>query len=229
MFTHSLWELAVASLAFTGGHFVLSAPAVRGRIAGRMGEGPFMGVYSLLMGLAFVWLLGSYARAPYVSVWQPPGWTAWVPLFVMPVALILLIGSFAPRNPTRIGGALETGESGGGVVAVTRHPMLWGFTLWAAAHLCANGDAAGMILFGGLLVLSLFGGFAIDEKLRRRDPDAWRALAGRTSNIPLVALVRGRARFKPMAAAAPLVLGIVVYIVLLGLHPWLFGVSPLPG
>ena len=227
MFTHTLWELAIASFAFTGGHFILAAPGLRGRLVAAMGDGPFLGIYSLVAGLAFVWLLGSYGRAPYVVVWQPPAWTAWVPLLVMPFALILLIGSLTPRNPTRVGGR-PGGDTGHGIGAVTRHPMLWGFTLWAVAHLCANGDAAGMILFGGLLVLSLLGPFAIDEKLRRRDPDAWRDLAGRTSNLPLVALIRGRARFSPASAAVPLVLGVVVYIVLLGLHPWLFGVSPLP-
>jgi uncharacterized membrane protein len=229
MFTHTLWELALASFAFTGGHFILSAPAVRIRLAGAMGDGPFLGIYSLVMGLAFVWLLGSYARAPYVTVWQPPGWTAWVPLFLMPFALILLVGSFTPHNPTRVRANLTRGDNAKGIVAVTRHPMLWGFTLWAAAHLCANGDAAGMILFGGLLVLSLFGPFAIDDKLRRRDPEAWAEVAARTSNVPLVAMISGRARFSPAAAAVPLLVGVVAYILLLGLHPWLFGVSPLPG
>ena len=228
MFTHTLWELAVASFAFVGGHFILSSASVRGRLTGAMGDGPFMGVYSLIVGVAFVWLLGSYGRAPYVVVWQPPAWTAWIPLLTMPFALILLVASLTPRNPTLVGGRPRNEDAKQGVGAVTRHPMLWGFTLWAAAHLCANGDAAGMILFGGLLVLSLFGPFVIDGKLRRRDPEAWGKLAARTSNIPFVALIRGRAHFSPGTAAVPMVAGVLAYIVLLGLHPWLFGVSPLP-
>lgn len=38
------------------------------------------------------------------------------------------------------------------VTAHTRHPMLWGFALWAVAHLLVNGETPSFILFGGLLV-----------------------------------------------------------------------------
>lgn len=41
------------------------------------------------------------------------------------------------------------------VTAYTRHPMLWGFSLWAVAHLLVNGDTPSFILFGGLLVWAL--------------------------------------------------------------------------
>ena len=36
-----------------------------------------------------------------------------------------------------------------------RHPMLMGFMVWAVAHLLVNGDLAGIILFGGLLLWAL--------------------------------------------------------------------------
>lgn len=36
-----------------------------------------------------------------------------------------------------------------------RHPQLIGFSLWAVAHLLANGDLPSMVLFGGLLVWAL--------------------------------------------------------------------------
>ncbi|MCT4332150.1 NnrU family protein [Paracoccus sp. YLB-12] len=38
------------------------------------------------------------------------------------------------------------------VTAMTRHPQLIGFSLWAFAHLLVNGDLPSLILFGGLLV-----------------------------------------------------------------------------
>ncbi|RJE81362.1 NnrU family protein [Paracoccus sp. JM45] len=41
------------------------------------------------------------------------------------------------------------------VTAYTRHAMLWGFSLWAVAHLVVNGDTPSFILFGGLLVWAL--------------------------------------------------------------------------
>ncbi|PTE21014.1 hypothetical protein C5F48_14470 [Cereibacter changlensis JA139] len=36
-----------------------------------------------------------------------------------------------------------------------RHPQLYGFTLWAIAHLLVNGDLASLILFGGLGIWAL--------------------------------------------------------------------------
>ncbi|MDO5646724.1 NnrU family protein [Paracoccus sp. (in: a-proteobacteria)] len=33
-----------------------------------------------------------------------------------------------------------------------RHPMMWGFVLWAVAHVLVNGDLPSLVLFGGLLV-----------------------------------------------------------------------------
>ena len=41
------------------------------------------------------------------------------------------------------------------VTAMTRHPQLIGFSLWAVAHLLVNGDLPSLVLFGGLLVWAL--------------------------------------------------------------------------
>ncbi|QBX34740.1 hypothetical protein E4L95_05195 [Paracoccus liaowanqingii] len=41
------------------------------------------------------------------------------------------------------------------VTSFTRHPQLWGFSLWAVAHLLVNGDVPSFVLFGGLLVWAL--------------------------------------------------------------------------
>jgi uncharacterized membrane protein len=36
-----------------------------------------------------------------------------------------------------------------------RHPMLLGLIIWAAVHLCANGDTRGTVLFGAVLAWAL--------------------------------------------------------------------------
>ena len=46
-------------------------------------------------------------------------------------------------------------QVGARVVGVIRHPQLTAVKLWAVAHLLVNGDSASLLLFGGLLVLSL--------------------------------------------------------------------------
>lgn len=44
-----------------------------------------------------------------------------------------------------------------------RHPMLFGFSLWALAHLLVNGDAPSFVLFGGLGVWAIVEMFVINR------------------------------------------------------------------
>lgn len=224
----ALGSLTLAALLFTGGHFLLSSPWLRPRLVTRLGEKGFLALYSLLMLLFFAWLLFSYARAPFIALWNPPAGMRHLALTLMPLATILLIGSLSPRNPTSVGAKPERLGTPAGIYAVTRHPMLWAFTLWALAHLAANGDAASVILFGSLLLLALPGTFVIDAKIRHRDRSGWAALTAHTSNIPLTALLQRRVRLRAKALAVPVVGGLLLYAVLLWAHPYLFGVSPLP-
>lgn len=228
MLTATLWELFLAALAFTGGHFLLSSPQVRSRLVARLGAGPFLGLYSLLMLAAFAWLIASYARAPREQLWIAPGSAYWLPIILMPFAFILLVGSLSQRNPTAVGADPGRQPTRPGMVAVTRHPMLWGFALWAGSHLVVNGDIASAIFFGSFLLLAVGGTLAIDDKLRRRDPAGWQSLKQRSSNLPLGAMLTGRARPEPTALAAPIIGGLILFVVVLLLHPWLFGVNPTP-
>lgn len=52
------------------------------------------------------------------------------------------------------------------------HPQLIGFSLWAIAHLLVNGDAASLVLFGGLLVWAL-----VEMALINRATPGWTAPA----------------------------------------------------
>ncbi len=47
------------------------------------------------------------------------------------------------------------GPSKGAIFYKMRHPMLFGFSLWAIAHLLVNWDPASFVLFGGLLIWAL--------------------------------------------------------------------------
>lgn len=229
VFSGTLVELFLAVVLFTGGHFLLSSPLLRPRLTAGLGEGPFLGAYSLLMVTALLWLTISYARAPYLELWSPPLALRWLALLLMPAAAILVAGSLLQRNATLVG-ADPAGLPPGplGITAITRHPFLWGVSLWALAHLLVNGDAASMLLFGGLLALSLGGTSAIDGKLRARRPEGWALLARRTSNLPLLALLSGRARLSPRRLLLPVAAGLLLFLALLTLHPRVFGVSPLP-
>ena len=137
-----------------------------------------------------------------------------------------------PPNPTAVGGdsQLDQAESPGGILAITRHPFLWGVVLWGASHLAVNGDAASLVLFGSLLMLALFGTASIDAKRRRKLGDRWEPFAARTSNVPFAAILAGRNSLRLGTIGAWRVgLAVLLYIVFLGAHSWLFSASPFPG
>jgi uncharacterized membrane protein len=227
--TKTLTELFLAVLLFTGGHFLLSARPVRERLVARLGEPRFLAAYSVLMLAAFAWLILSYLRAPYVMLWGPPGWTRYLALVLMPIAFVLLAGALRPDNPTSVGALARAEARTPGFFAVTRHPFLWAASLWALAHIPANGDLASLILFGGILLLALPGTAVLDAKLKRRYPEGFARLAHATSNFPLAAVIAGRASFGARDFVFPAAIGVAAFLLLLYLHRWLFGVSPLPG
>ena len=231
MFTATLTELFLATFAFVGGHFIIAGTALRPALVQRLGEKGYQGLFSLLMLCAFAWMIVSYARAPITVLWPQTAAARYLPLFVMPFALVLAVGGLRPDNPTMVGGSCRNLDRNRlELFAVTRHPFLWGTTLWALSHLPANGDFKSLIMMGGILILSLGGTFSIDAKIRRNQPEDWRCLKEVTSNLPFAAVAAGRAglTLRSIGWVAPVV-GVIAYLLLLWLHPWLFGVSPLPG
>src|SRR5690606_25957518 len=116
------------------------------------------------------------------------------------------------------------------ILRVTRHPFLWATALWALVHLLAHGDLAGLIFFGGFLVLSLGGMQHIDLRRERSLGGSWGPMRLTTSVIPFAAIASRRTRmdWQGLGWWRPL-LGVALYVALLHLHPLLFGASPLPG
>jgi uncharacterized membrane protein len=226
--TGTLTALFLAVLAFVGGHFLLSWPPLRGKLTGQLGEPLFAGLYSLLMVLFLIWLIAAYRVAPPLVLWDLGSWTNVVPVVVMPVALVLAVLGVAGRSPTLIGGDAmfkkQTPEVRG-AATITRHPFLAGVTLWALAHLVANGDAASVLLFGGMAVLAVGGMVAIDHKRAAKLGEAWVTYAANTSRVPFGAALAGRVKvdWAGIGWARPLA-GVVLYVVLLAAHDWLFGV-----
>ncbi len=228
MFSSTLAELVAAAFAFVGGHFLLSARPLRARLVARLGERGFLALFSVLAALTLGWMLSSYGNAPTSILWAQTTWARWLPLLVMPVALVLVVAALRPDNPTLVGAdGRWTGERPG-IFAVTRHPMMWGITLWAAAHIPANGDSASLVFFGALLALASLGTVAMDAKARADQP-GWEDLAARTSNLPFAALAAGRTEFRWRDLGwLPVAGGITLYALVLALHGWLFGVQPWP-
>ena len=180
------WLIAGLVL-FLGVHVFSSLRSQRERLIARLGEGPYKGLYSLVSVAGFGLIVAGMGKAPSIHLWEPPGWGRYATIWLMPFALILLTAAFIPGNLKRI----------------TAHPMLWSITLWALLHLLANGDLAGLLLFGGFGLYSLY---AMRSQTLRgvRPSQTRRAIAGDFGTI---------------------VTGLVAYALLLRFHASLFGVA----
>lgn len=221
----------IGVLAFTGGHFLLSSAPIRDRAIEAIGEEKFRGLYSLVMLGALVWLILAFRDAPYIEVWLPSAATRWIPNILVPLACILLVAGITTRSPTSVGGEAMLAEptTFKGILTVTRHPFLWGTGLWSLGHLATNGDLASMLLFGAMAVLSFAGMPALDAKLRRKVDSAWGPVAMTTSVIPFLAAIQGRTRLDLAGIGWwRLGLGILVWVLLYGAHPYYAGVWPHP-
>lgn len=225
------WDGLVAGLLiFVVGHFVLSAGPVRRPLVRALGEGKFQLAYSLVAALGLYLLVVGLGEAPYVELWPPMPWTTQVPLAVMPLCVLLWVFGFSTPSPTAAGQSGRANDPPRGIIAITRHPALWGFALWGLAHLPPNGDLATVAFFGGFVALAFGGMWHIDRRRAARLGARWQGFAEQTSVLPFAALIGGRARLSfGRGDLLRLVIAAVVFIGLLHTHHLLFGVPAVPG
>lgn len=224
-------ELVAAVLVFLATHAVPALRPVRAALTRRLGERPYLILYSLVSLAALFWLGAAYADAPYIEVWPFEPWARWVPVLVMPFACVLLVAALSSANPYSIAiGNRPFDPDSPGIVSATRHPLFWAFALWAGAHLVPNGDVASIILFGLLLILSLVGPPGLDAKRRAQwGEDVWRQRTQATSNLPFAAVLGGRTRLDLAGIGVwRVITGLALYGLLWSAHGWLIGVSPTP-
>lgn len=218
--------LIVAALLWLFVHIGIAGTRLRALVAGPLGDKAFQGIFSVLSLASIAFLIWAFAAAPAEPLWTTPLWLRWVLVAAMLPAFLLFVGSVANPNPTA---ALPvSARPPRGMSRITRHPMLCGFALWALVHIIGTGDAAALVFFGAFFLTAVAGMPSIDAKLAARDPNFWQALSASTSIVPFAAIVAGRNRFVPREIGwiTPVV-GLAAWVLLLLLHPWLFGVSPI--
>ena len=93
------------------------------------------------------------------------------------------------------------------VKRIVRHPMLMGVFIWSLSHLLMNGTTRALVLFGGLGIWALI-------------------------EMPLINVREGSSELPQAPGMRSELIGVaisaVVFAVLLFLHPYFAGVSPLP-
>ena len=186
--------LILGLVIFIGTHCVSTLPERRTALITRFGAGQFKTAYALasLVGLVLIgWGFSRYRADGMVQLWTPPAFARHITMTLMWFAFVALASAYVPAG--RIRGWLK-------------HPMLTAVKIWALAHLIANGDLGGLLLFGGLLAFAVY-----DRISLKRRGDA------------------GAPPFSAFTAGDALALGIgtAAYAGVLYLHPALFGVAVL--
>lgn len=229
--TGSIANLLLATACFVGGHFILSSLRPRRYLKSALGGNGFRGVYAVAALAALVWTVAAYRAAPYEELWAAGLAARHIPAVLMPIACILVVAGQTSRSVTSIGGESLAGDPDPvrGIATITRHPILWGVVLWAAGHVAANGDLASLILFGGIALLSLGGMAHIDYRRRIALGSDWGPFAMTTSAVPFLAAMQGRHDIDWRGIGwLRVVAGLILYILLIVLHPWLSGVTIAP-
>lgn len=228
--TGSLESLAWATILFIVSHVVLSASSVRTVLIARLGPWPFRVAYSAVALVLFGWMIAAFAAALRLDLWQPPAIARLAAAGLVLVAFFFVVAGMTTRNPTAVGQEEAIAEPPSGIIAVTRHPAMWGILLWGIAHLFANGDARGMIVSAGMVVLAAAGMGNMDARKKIESGPAWNAFAAATSAWPFVAVAQGRARIDFSEIGwGRVALTLAVYGGFLYAHRLLFGVAPVPG
>ena len=161
----------------------------------RLGERGWKALYSVvsLAGLVLIVIGFGSARAHPVVVWNPPAWTMHVTALLAVLGFVLVAAAYVPGTKLK---------------AVLGHPMVAGVKTWALGHLVGNGTLAGIVLFGALLLWSVYA----FGTLRRRDRAA--ALVrppGRVSRDAIAVVV---------GVVAALVFALLLHGPLIGLRPF---------
>jgi uncharacterized membrane protein len=207
--------LVIATVAFLATHFVTSTP-LRPALVNAMGEWPYRGVYSLVAFVTLGWMVWAYASAPRELLWSGFPNT---PYWAMPVAFVLIACGYW-RNPTMVGAdkLLKSEDPARGMIRITRHPIMWGIMLWAAAHILSRGDLKSLVFFGGFLVVALVGTLSMDSR-KKANPD-WPRFAAVTSHVPFVAIAQGRngIAWREIGWLRPAI-GLAAFFALLLFHP----------
>jgi uncharacterized membrane protein len=223
-----LFQLFLALVVFVALHSVPAIPALRSRLIGLFGRRPYLIAYSLVSLATLAWVFYAALQIDFIALWDPQPWQAWVTLILTPIGLFFLLAGLMSPNPLSIS-VRRSGTGQGGIVAITRHPVLWGFMLWAGSHIVPNGDMRSLILFGALFLFALAGIPLTERRARRRLGDDWPVLAASTSILPFAAIIAGRARAsidRPMVLSL-LLTALVAFWLLTGGHASLFGADPL--
>ncbi|MEM0908582.1 MAG: NnrU family protein [Pseudomonadota bacterium] len=185
-------------LIFLGSHSLPMAVGLHKRLKAIGGDIAYRIVYSVVSLGGLILIAEGYKAWRYVDgapfLYFPPPFLSHIALLLMAFSFILFVATYGKSH----------------IKKVVKHPMLAAVKIWAFAHLLANGDAAGVVLFGSFLAWAVVDRISVKRRER----------AG----------VLAPADFQPTFRddAIAVTVGLVVYVLFVWhVHMWLIGVSPI--
>jgi uncharacterized membrane protein len=149
-----LLVMIVGLVLFLGPHVFVSMRAQRESVIAAVGEWPYKGIFAVITLIGLI--VTGYGFAAYrgdgiIPVWSPPAFMRHITEALMWPAAVFVVAAYIR----------------GDIARKLKHPMLVGVKTWALAHLLANGDLGGIILFGSILAWAVYDRITLK---RRRDP-----------------------------------------------------------
>lgn len=150
-------------------HLLPTAPSIRSGLVARLGEGAYKGAFSLASLAGFALIVYGFhklqlhpGKSP--QLWYPPVWTKHIAFLLMAFASIALVAAYVPSR----------------IRTTLKHPMLVAVKTWALAHLLANGDLGGIVLFTAFLLYAVYDRISLKSRTDGKGPlgDAKGGLAG---------------------------------------------------
>jgi uncharacterized membrane protein len=185
----------IGLVVFLGAHVFVSMRGHRATLIAKLGEGPYKGLFSLVSVIGLVLIGYGFARyraEGLIPLWYPPAWTRHIVEAAMWPASIALVAAYIP----------------GDIKRVLKHPLLVAVKIWAAAHLCANGDLGGIILFGSVLAWAVYDRITLK---RRSDPGSPPIPVGGRRN-DIIAIVVGTIVYAALGLVFhPIVIGVPAF------------------
>lgn len=192
-------------------HLIPVFPTWRKAIVKILGPNAYKLAFSVIAAAGFFGAIIAYRYTPHIAVWTPAPALRGITLVLMFLSLLCFVGSANTPWFSR----------------VVRHPMLCGIMLLGIAHLVANGERAGVVLFGELALFGLLWQFLTDRRDALVDADKFAAKKQTTSLLPF-AKWNAVGKDAPVVTLKPILIAVIAFVVILLAHPYLFGVSVMP-
>jgi uncharacterized membrane protein len=134
-------SLLIAGVVFWSiAHLVpAAAPGFRADLAGKFGEGPYKGLFTVDIVIALALIIFGWKAATPAAIYVPPMFDSPVPTAFLIMAVLLFVASITPNNLKRY----------------IRHPQMFAVIFWGIGHLLSNGDSRSVVLFGGFIAWAI--------------------------------------------------------------------------